>query len=113
MGRINELTDMTHGEKSAEIYDAEGGTDNIVRFMIQYHCIEDGVAEEDMKKLFPQRKWNDIWTMYNILKDVDALDRVRFGFATENNTDGLDVRYLRRTHPEAMVFFAVRNKGDN
>lgn len=46
--------------------------------------------------------------MYSILKDADALDRVRFGFVTENNTDGLDVRYLHRTRPETMVFFAVK-----
>lgn len=41
-----------------------------------------------------------IQIMYQILKDADALDRVRFGIRA------LDTRYLRLEISKSLVFFA-------
>lgn len=110
IGRINEMTDISHGEHSKDIYQKDGGTDQAVMFMIQYHCIDDSVAITALNDMFSIKTIKKVKKMFDILKDADALDRVRFGIAVDPKSDGLDVRYLRNEFAKKLVFFAVKAK---
>lgn len=89
IGRTNDDTDESHGKASRDIYAAEHESENPgTGFLIEYHCIDDAVARMDLEALsLPDT--DRIWLLYTILKDADALDRVRFGLRY------LDPKYLR------------------
>lgn len=89
IGRTNDDTDESHGKASRDIYAAEHESENPgTGFLIEYHCIDDAVARRDLEALsLPDT--DRIWLLYTILKDADALDRVRFGLRY------LDPKYLR------------------
>lgn len=89
IGRTNDDTDESHGKASRDIYAAEHESENPgTGFLIEYHCIDDAVARRDLEALsLPDD--DRIWLLYTILKDADALDRVRFGLRY------LDPKYLR------------------
>ena len=57
--------------------------DSVTGFLIQYHGIDDDVARADLESSDIQDK-NRVWLLYTILKDADALDRVRFGMRAVN-----------------------------
>lgn len=94
IGRTNDWTDDDHGKKSAEKFlkmelnkrhwlnDKEL---EIVLDLIVFHSLDD--------------KWwireGDELLMYQILKDADALDRLRF--------NDLDVKYLRLPESKEMI----------
>lgn len=108
IGRINDQTDASHGKMSADIYQKDSGADRAVAFLIQYHCIDDSIAKKQAERIFSANRLQKILDMYSIIKDADALDRIRFGFATRDGSDGLDVRYLRNDYAKKLVFFATR-----
>lgn len=89
IGRTNDDTDESHGKASRDIYAAGHESENPgTGFLIEYHCIDDTVARRDLEALsLPDA--DRIWLLYTILKDADALDRVRFGLRY------LDPKYLR------------------
>lgn len=78
LGRRNDDDDNGHGIRSKTIYDHSieldlgEFPDEITKFIIKYHCLPDDSAYlvgcNDKVKL-----------LYQIFKDCDALDRVRFG----------------------------------
>ncbi len=47
---------------------------------------------------------NRVWQLYCIVKDADALDRVRFGMGG----DGLDVKYLREELSKRLIPMACK-----
>ena len=57
-------------------------------FLIKYHCIDDDVAYTALGKSDIPNK-DRVWLLYTILKDADALDRVRFGMRE------IDPKYFR------------------
>ena len=104
-GRVNLHTDTNHAELSAIklIDDLEGKYPpedlNIMAAVIEYHEAGDSMA--DVNKIFS--KYNiepnevaDVYKMATILKDADALDRVRF----PNN---LKTEYLRNHLASQLV----------
>lgn len=104
-GRVNLHTDTNHAELSAIklIDDLEGKYPpedlNIMATVIEYHEAGDSMA--DVNKIFS--KYNiepnevaDVYKMATILKDADALDRVRF----PNN---LKTEYLRNDLASQLV----------
>lgn len=97
IGRIDDSANINHGKASYFQYFLENDADPIVEFLIIYHCISDSLAKIYLEaNNFPLPK-DRIWLLYEILKDADALDRVRFG------KHGLDKKYLRRPQSSELV----------
>lgn len=79
IGRTNDDVDDSHGAKSRDIYyDAASDRNPATAFLIEYHCLDDRKALADLKASNIRDK-ERVWLLYTILKDADALDRVRFG----------------------------------
>ena len=108
IGRTSETANEQHGIASAIIYQKAGGSDKAVSFMIQNHCIDDSVAKKNIEAEFSAKSKNKVWRLLSIIKDADALDRVRFGIAESPESDGLDIRYLRNDYSKKMVHIAVK-----
>lgn len=79
IGRTNDDVDDSHGAKSRDIYyDTASDCNSATAFLIEYHCLDDRKALTDLKASNIRNK-ERVWLLYTILKDADALDRVRFG----------------------------------
>lgn len=102
VGRTNDCVDPSHGKKSKNIFVKEYPNDKVAAFAITYHSIDDETAEQDLylygKMTASQKKSAKL--IYTILKDADALDRVRFGLRD------LDVNFLRLDISKRMVAVA-------
>lgn len=89
IGRTNDDVDDSHGAKSKDIYyDAAPECNSATAFLIEYHCLDDRKALADLKASNIRDK-ERVWLLYTILKDADALDRVRFGMRA------VDPKYFR------------------
>lgn len=103
IGRIGELADSEHGKASYQIYRKENGDSPVVKFLIENHCIEDEEARKRLEKEFPEEKRERIFQLLGILKDADALDRVRFGYGS---CDYLKVKYLHNEDAFRLIGIA-------
>lgn len=99
IGRKNDSEDPKHGEDSVKIYKLNH-TDPTVEFLIQYHCIDDKKALKILESNKTIENKENALTLYKIMKDADALDRVRFGLMD------LDERYLRFNASKQLVLTA-------
>lgn len=100
IGRTNNEIDDLHGLRSREIFEDSDFEDNeIVKFLIEYHCINDNIALEALKNSTIKDKIKTK-KLFSIFKDSDALDRLRFGLR------GLDFTYLRNKEAVRMILFA-------
>lgn len=89
IGRTNDDVDDSHGAKSRDIYyDTASDCNPATAFLIEYHCLDDRKALADLKTSNIRNK-ERVWLLYAILKDADALDRVRFGMRA------VDPKYFR------------------
>lgn len=89
IGRTNDDVDGSHGAKSNDIYyDAVPECNSATAFLIKNHCLDDRKALADLKASNIRNK-ERVWLLYTILKDADALDRVRFGMRA------VDPKYFR------------------
>lgn len=89
--RENDNEDKKHGLNSMLYYESNTEDANeIVSFLIKYHSLPDRKGERAIKFNETLSAQADrVITLFNIFKDCDALDRVRFGIRY------LDVNYLR------------------
>lgn len=101
IGRINDFTDETHGKLSVDKikeYNLLNGANkqetNIINFIIENHCISDCKAIENLNESNLENK-EEIFRLFSIFKDADALDRVRL--------NDLDINYLRYEQSKALV----------
>ena len=103
IGRADDGVDDGHGKASRQIYETRVGKslDPAVSFLIEYHCLDDKLAEEYLKSTDTIRAKKRTRLLYQILKDADALDRVRFGIYD------LDVNQLRLPISHKLVPLAV------
>ena len=69
-------------------HDAVPECNSATAFLIEYHCLDDRKALADLKASNIRNK-ERVWLLYTILKDADALDRVRFGMRA------VDPKYFR------------------
>lgn len=100
IGRIDNSVDDFHGLRSREIYERDNNVDDdVVKFLIEYHCIDDNIALQTLADSNIQNK-DEAKELLFILKDADALDRLRFGLY------GLDFTYLRNVESIRMILFA-------
>ena len=104
-GRMNELSDEDHGIEGYRKYVQDYNENKVVEFFIVYHCKSDDVARDFWSKTFHEPDNKLIWKAFCILKDADALDRVRFHFG---DTDCLDVNQLRTKTAKLLVPIAYQ-----
>ena len=110
IGRISEVEDETHGDKSVELIRRKNirikGIQltkkgyRIAKLLIRHHCRSDEIGLERIAKT-PNFTTQDIARasgLYRIAKDMDSLDRVRF--------NGLDFRYLRTPYAKRLPLVA-------
>lgn len=78
--RTNDGVDPTHGKSSKEYYISNVSRPSpLVAFLCEYHCLPDEDAYQEITRnraLSKNRK--RVKLLYDIFKDADALDRVRF-----------------------------------
>ncbi|MFP3727713.1 HD domain-containing protein [Priestia filamentosa] len=111
IGREHDDVDDLHGEKSwdklSELNIIEELQDNykiyeedleIIRFLMKHHCLDDDVALEKISELDTFKTYEEVELLFNIFKDADGLDRMRF--------DDLNTRYLRLEESKKRVSFA-------
>lgn len=104
-GRWDNMPGDTHGAAGYERYQEDLGDDEVVKFLTTYHCKEDAEAHEYWESRFSGADKDFIWTAYQILRDADALDRVRFGRQSE---DYLKVSLLRLDESKRIVPAAMQ-----
>ena len=99
IGRVNDLTDPDHGQMSVEkckrlqldkISGLSVDSWKIVELLIEFHSIDDN--------LFTTNN-STINLMYQIIKDADAIDRLRF--------NDLDEKYLRLEYSKEIIPIAL------
>lgn len=101
IGRSDDEVNDAHGAASRRIYEgSKSNPDAVTAFLIEYHCLDDGLAEDYLIHS-PIKGKSCAWLLYQILKDTDALDRVRFGIFD------LDVNFLRLSISHKLVPLAV------
>lgn len=101
IGRSDDEIDRKHGAASRRIYkSSRKNCDTVTAFLIEYHCIDDEQAETYLQHS-PIKGKSRAWLLYQILKDADALDRVRFGIFA------LDVNFLRLSISHKLVPLAM------
>ena len=100
VGRDDDGSDYGHGERSAKIYKKAKSfrANSSVAYLIRCHCIPDSNAL-DMAACEMDKK------LLCVLKDADALDRLRFG-PVGYGDDTLDVLQLRLEHSKKFVYAA-------
>lgn len=108
IGRTNDGIEIEHGKMSRKIYE-QYTSDDTVSLLIELHCATDEKAKNEIKERFSHKnKRNKILHLLSILKDADALDRVRFGICLRQGEDGLDVKQLRTQSAFLLVPFAMQ-----
>ncbi len=89
--RIHDGNDEEHGRYARAYYNEDVKRPHpIVKFLIEYHSRddEDGMREIMNNKVLSGTR-SKVTKLYQVFKDADALDRVRFGLK------GIDMNYLR------------------
>lgn len=100
-GRKDNTANTEHGAAGYEKYRQDHGENNVIRFLTTYHCRPDKAARAFWQREFAKDADADyIWKAFCILKDADALDRVRFGNLSR---DYLDVNTLRTETAKSLV----------
>ena len=97
--RDNDGNDIKHGEASAKYY-AQFAKDHpalvnhekVIEQIIKYHCLPDEIGRSEINKRYLK--------LFDIFKDADALDRVRFGIRD------LDINQLRTPEAKSMTMVA-------
>lgn len=103
-GRVNGQMDPVHGELGAKWYRQHCGEDQKVEFLIKYHSLDDEEAMQDLAKMdFAAQEKDELLLLYQILKDADALDRVRFKYYGHG---ALDEKFLRLKISKKLVSVA-------
>ena len=101
-GRDNDGEDYEHGEKGCQYYVSDVENPNpLVEFLCAYHCLPDEIGYRYIEK-DPTLSKDSIRVkrLFNVFKDADALDRVRFG------TLDLDLNQLRCPVSKTMTLVA-------
>lgn len=99
-GRTDDTENVQHGAAGYRIYLEEHAPNDVIEFLIHYHSYPDsaGLAalQAHSKSLPPDR----LLLLFQIIKDADALDRVRFG------PGALDCRFLRLEASLQLIGYA-------
>lgn len=100
VGRTDDGFDPKHGEISATRYlDKIPSSNSVSAFLMKYHSKEDAEGEEVIKKEYDDDL--EIWLLFQIFKDADALDRIRLG------QNDLKPEFLRLDQSKKLVFASI------
>lgn len=104
-GRCDDTANTSHGKESEKIYESKERRNKIASTLIRAHCIDDDKAKTLIQKRFRMQDRKRVWNLLCILKDADALDRLRFGMkiSRENKGSGLDVSFLRTSFAAKII----------
>lgn len=104
MARDHDYEDTLHGENSyRSLIDNLGlKENNELLFLMKYHCINDRHGLSALKS-FPKDRQIILKKLLYILKDADALDRVRFGIRA------LDMTFLRIDFSKKLTLMALQS----
>jgi hypothetical protein len=103
IGRTNDNFDPEHGRQSYQkiqhnnLFKAEGQKQEMLRFIIENHCISDVQA----RHLLNNYQVNDrehLFNLYQVFKDADGLDRIRI--------NDLDIKQLRTPSAHKLLLVA-------
>jgi len=100
--RVDDEVDICHGKASRDYYhNHEKHPDPLVEFLCEYHCRpdEEGYAEINRNRILSKSRSRST-LLYQIFKDADALDRVRFGLRN------LDLNQLRLPISKELTLLA-------
>lgn len=101
-GRTDDGADTWHGAAGYEVYRRKHGDHRGVQFLTTYHSCPDhegfAALEEEEWGMSRER----LLLLFQIIKDADALDRVRFG------PWGLDPAFLRLEQSHRLIAYAER-----
>jgi HD superfamily phosphodiesterase len=103
IGRTNDKYDEIHGILSfnkmlqLKLVDKEMEDINILRFIMESHCISDENGLKNLKK-YSIKDTDRAICLYKVLKDADGLDRVRL--------HDMDISYLRLPTSKRLPFVA-------
>lgn len=97
-GRIDDSVDLNHGWGGYIEYIKKFGPNDVAEFLIVFHCKPDSDAKKYLKTKKLSMDNERVWLLYQILKDSDALDRIRFG--------GLNTNYLRLRKSHELIEIA-------
>lgn len=109
IGRENDLLDPNHGKRSAlmvdkvvnsPIYEKEENL-NMLRGIIELHSLNDKMAAKIIKKYHIQDE-QLFSILFSILKDADALDRVRLSYG-KHRFSALNPSYLRMPISKTLI----------
>lgn len=102
IGRINDMVDDSHGARSAEkvpsLVDFTGEDLAIIQASIKAHSVDDSLIDKIIKD-FHISDTKRAQLIAKMLKDADALDRVR--------VNALDPSYLRFEYSRQYIDFSV------
>ncbi|PGP20951.1 hypothetical protein COA01_15540 [Bacillus cereus] len=111
IGRKNDDIDPYHGEESwkklialglidtfEEKYEIYEDEIQILKFIIENHCLNDELVWSNLEKLTFYRSKEEVKFLMKVFKDADGLDRVRIG--------DLDTKYLRFEESKRRYLFA-------
>lgn len=106
IGRTNDDIDNEHGMKSIEkmsvgqksIIGLNDEDYSIAEFIIKNHAVNDLIGNNNLGKNKEIKDKDRALYLYNIFKDADGLDRVRF--------KGLDIKYLRNKNSKKLPLVA-------
>ncbi len=112
IGRVNDCVDPSHGERSAEaiielVNDPIYENQNFVKLLqsiVEIHSLEDTDADRIMRKYGITDK-KTFYTLFSILKDADALDRIRITYM-EDTISCLNPIYLRIPYSKKLLMAA-------
>ena len=108
IGRGDDTANSSHGKESEKIFEEKEARNKIASTLIRAHCLDDDKANLLIRKRFRDKDRENVWKLLCILKDADALDRLRFGMNTrrEKESSGLDVHFLRTPFALKLVPYA-------
>ena len=99
-GRVDNTANLEHGALGYEKFRKKHGENKVVSYLTTCHCRSDEEARRFWKEHFKGTDAENIWQAFCIIKDADALDRVRFGNLSQ---DYLDVTTLRTETAKSLV----------
>ncbi|MCI9233228.1 MAG: hypothetical protein HFH08_01370 [Bacilli bacterium] len=112
VGRINDLVDPSHGERSASaiielvndpIYENPENM-KLLQAIVELHSLNDTDSEKVRKKYGITDK-KTFYTLFSILKDADALDRIRITYM-QDTVSCLNPAYLRLLYSKRLLLAA-------
>jgi len=108
-GRINDKEDDKHGlrsaEKTNEILGSSYTDINMLKAIMELHSIDDKKYAHNIAEKYNITDFNRFVTLYSVLKDADALDRIRLKYYNAYET-GLDPSMLRLKQSRSLVKIA-------